>query len=336
MTAGRETILEVQDLTIRFRTRQGMVTAVDGLSLSLEQGRVLGVVGESGCGKTVMSRSLIRIEAPGQIEAGHIRYQAGDGSDVAIETLDPQGAAIRRIRWKEIAMIFQEPMTSFGPQHTIGDQIAEAIEVHGMDRGQNLGDEVLASLKSVGMPRPVDTARQYPHQLSGGMRQRAMIAMALSCGPRILIADEPTTALDVSTESQILEVLRERQRALGMSVLYISHNLGVVAHIAHEVAVIYLGRVVERAPVKLLFSAPKHPYTAALLDSIPRVDRDLTGPLKVLSGGPPQPFSRPSGCAFHDRCPQRMDGVCDQVVPQLVHFDDGSEVSCHLYGGGHA
>jgi peptide/nickel transport system ATP-binding protein len=168
------------------------------------------------------------------------------------------------------------------------------------------------------------------------MRQRAMIAMALSCGPRILIADEPTTALDVSTESQILDLLRERQRALGMSILYISHNLGVVAHIAHDVAVMYLGRVVERAPVEVLFSAPKHPYTLALLRSIPRVDRDVSEPLQVLSGNPPGPFFRPPGCAFHDRCPQRVEGVCDRIVPRLVHLADGSEVSCHLYGGGDA
>jgi peptide/nickel transport system ATP-binding protein len=331
-----DTILDVQDLTIRFHTRQGMVTAVDGLRISLRQGRVLGVVGESGCGKSVMSRSLIRIEAPGNIEAGHIRYLQRNGSELAIEALDPTGSTIRRIRWKEIAMIFQEPMTSFGPQHTIGDQIAEAMTVHGFEQGQNLQEAVIASLESVAMPRPAETAQQYPHQLSGGMRQRAMIAMALSCGPRILIADEPTTALDVSTESQILELLRERQRALGMSILYISHNLGVVAHIAHDVAVMYLGRVIESAPTEVLFSAPKHPYTVALLRSIPRVDRDVTGPLETVSGSLPEPFSRSTGCAFHPRCPQRIDGVCDRVVPQPVHLDDGSEVSCHLYGGSHA
>ena len=329
-------ILDVQDLTVRFHTRQGTATALDGLRISLRQGRVLGVVGESGCGKSVMSRSLIRIEAPGNIETGRIRYLQHNGSELAIETLDPTGSTIRRIRWKEIAMIFQEPMTSFGPQHTIGDQIAEAMTVHGFEQGQNLQEAVIASLESVGMPRPAETAQQYPHQLSGGMRQRAMIAMALSCGPRILIADEPTTALDVSTESQILELLRERQRALGMSILYISHNLGVVAHIAHDVAVMYLGRVIESAATEVLFSAPKHPYTVALLRSIPRVDRDVAGPLETVSGSLPEPFSRPAGCAFHPRCPQRIDGVCDRVVPQPVHLDDGSEVSCHLYGGSHA
>jgi oligopeptide/dipeptide ABC transporter ATP-binding protein len=333
MMPGVDSILQLQDLTIRFDTRHGRVTAVDGLQLSLRRGQVLGVVGESGCGKSVMSRSLIRIEAPGKIEAGHIRYLGHDGSEWAIETLDPAGREIRRIRWKEIAMVFQEPMTSFGPQHTIGDQIAEAMAIHGLDREGNLADAVVATLESVSMPRAVETARLYPHQLSGGMRQRAMIAMALSCSPRILIADEPTTALDVSTERQVLELLCERQNALGMSILYISHNLGVVAHIADDVAVMYLGRVVERAPVEVLFSVPKHPYTVALLRSIPRLDRDQVGPLETVSGSPPEPFSRPAGCAFHPRCPQRVEGVCDRIVPQLVQLDDGSQVSCHLYGG---
>jgi peptide/nickel transport system ATP-binding protein len=226
-------------------------------------------------------------------------------------------------------MVFQEPMTSFGPQHTIGAQIGEAMALHGIASG-TLQPAVVASLQSVGMPRPEETARQYPHQLSGGMCQRAMIAMALSCHPSILIADEPTTALDVSTESQILELLRERQAALGMSILYISHNLGVVAQIAHEVAVMYLGRIVERAPVGVLFAAPKHPYTRALLRSIPRVDRDCS--LEALSGNIPEPFARPAGCSFHPRCPDRLVGICDQVAPALRRMDDGSEVCCHLYG----
>ena len=336
MRSEGNTVLDIQDLTIRFHMRQGLVTAVDGLELSLEEGRVLGVVGESGCGKSVMSRALIRIEAPGTIEKGRVRYIDRDGCEVAIEKLDPAGPDIRRIRWKEIAMIFQEPMASFGPQHTFGEQIAEAMELHGILCGRNRREAVVASLDSVRMPRPRETAEQYPYQLSGGMRQRAMIAMALSCGPRILIADEPTTALDVSTESQILDLLRERQKDLGMSILYISHNLGVVAHIADDVAVMYLGRVVERASVRVLFAAPKHPYTLALLRSIPRVDRDIPGRLEVLSGSLPDPFARPAGCVFHQRCPECISGLCDRVVPPCVHLDDGSTVTCHLYGGEHA
>jgi oligopeptide/dipeptide ABC transporter ATP-binding protein len=332
--AATDTILDIEALTIRFHARQGCVTAVDGLDLSVERGRVLGLVGESGCGKTVMSRSLIRIEAPGKIEGGHIRFSGRNGKEVRLETLDPLGDTIRRIRWKEIAMIFQEPMTSFGLQHTIGAQIGEALAQHGMASGRELWPAVVACLQSVGMPRPEETARQYPYQLSGGMCQRAMIAMALSCSPSLLIADEPTTALDVSTESQILELLRKRQAALGMSILYLAHNLGVLAHIAHEVAVMYLGRIVERAPVEILFSSPKHPYTHALLRSIPRVDRDCVGPLETLSGSVPEPFARPAGCSFHPRCPQRIEGVCDRVVPAWQRLEDGSGVSCHLYREG--
>jgi peptide/nickel transport system ATP-binding protein len=327
-----DTILDIRGLTIRFHTRQGVVTAVDGLDLSLRRGSVLGVVGESGCGKTVMSRALIRIEAPGRIEEGQIRYSGRNGAEVALHTLDPVGSVIRRIRWKEIAMVFQEPMTSFGPQHTVGSQIGEAMELHRIASGGGLQPAVVASLRSVQMPRPEETARQYPHQLSGGMCQRAMIAMALSCRPEILIADEPTTALDVSTEAQILELLRERQAALGMSILYISHNLGVVAQIASEVAVMYLGRIVERAAVNVLFSSPKHPYTRALLRSIPRVDRDSSSALEVLSGNLPPPFERPGGCSFHPRCPESMAGICDRVTPASQRLDDGSEVCCHLYG----
>jgi peptide/nickel transport system ATP-binding protein len=327
-----DTILDIQALTVRFHTRQGLVSAVAGVDLALRRGCVLGLVGESGCGKTVMCHALIRIEAPGRIEGGQICFFGRDGAEVMLDALDPGGSTIRRIRWKEIAMIFQEPMTSFGPQHTIGAQIGEAMALHGIASGRALQPAVVASLESVGMPRPEETARQYPYQLSGGMRQRAMIAMALSCHPSILIADEPTTALDVSTESQILELLRERQAVLGMSILYISHNLGVVAQIAHEVAVMYLGRIVERAPVGVLFASPKHPYTRALLRSIPRVDRDCSGSIEALSGNIPEPFARPAGCSFHPRCPDRLVGICDQVTPALRRMDDGSEVCCHLYG----
>ncbi|MGA9062850.1 MAG: ABC transporter ATP-binding protein [Terracidiphilus sp.] len=329
-----DTILEIQNLTIRFHTRQGLLTAVNDLTLSMTRGRVLGLVGETGCGKTVLSRGLLRIEAPGRIEAGHIRYFGDKAQATALESLNPNGETIRRIRWKEIAMVFQEPSASFGPQHTIGFQIGEAMEVHGIAKGRELQMEVIRVLESVRMPRPEESAKQYPHQLSGGMCQRAMIAMALSCFPRILIADEPTTALDVSTESQILELLRERQAALGMSVLYISHNLGVVAQIAHDVAVMYLGRIVERAPVKTLFASPKHPYTQALLSSIPRVDRDCSDPLIVLSGGPPDPFTQSTGCSFFPRCANRMEGLCDKHAPVLGRLEDGSEVSCHLYSEG--
>jgi oligopeptide/dipeptide ABC transporter ATP-binding protein len=323
-------VIDIHDLTVNFHTRRGDVPVVNGLALTLERGRVLGVVGESGSGKSVMSRCLLRIEAPGRIVSGSVTYFKTPGRGLYLEGMDPACIAIRRIRWKEIAMIFQEPMSSFGPQHTIGFQIAEAMQLHGIESGQRA---VVDELKAVGMPRAEEVAGQYPHQLSGGMRQRAMIAMALSCRPAVLIADEPTTALDVSTEAQILELIYAKQISLGMSVLFISHNLGVIAHIAHDVAVMYMGEVVERSSVKALFERPKHPYTRALLQSIPRIDREYSGPLVVLSGSPPSPFVPPSGCRFHPRCPERITGVCDRERPANEVLLDGSEVRCHLWKG---
>jgi peptide/nickel transport system ATP-binding protein len=321
-------VVDIHGLTVNFHTRRGDASVVKGLTLALERGRVLGVVGESGSGKTVMSRCLLRIEAPGRIVSGDVTYFKEPGHGVHLESMDSAGTAIRRVRWKEIAMIFQEPMSSFGPQHTIGFQISEAMRLHAADSSEAAAVDALTA---VGMPRPEEVARQYPHQLSGGMRQRAMIAMALSCRPSVLVADEPTTALDVSHEAQILELIRVKQAALGMSVLFISHNLGVIAHIAHDVAVMYLGQVVEQAPVKTLFDSPKHPYTRALLQSIPRVDREYTGPLVVLSGSPPSPFAPPPGCPFQPRCPERIEGVCDREVPVAETLADGSEVRCHLW-----
>ncbi len=321
-------VVDIRNLTVSFRTRRGAVSVIEGLSLPVARGRVLGVVGESGCGKSVMARCLLRIEAPGRIVSGNVTYLKDSQHALHLESMDATGAAIRRVRWREIAMIFQEPMSSFGPQHTIGFQIGEAMRLHGAGSGDAA---VVEALTAVSMPRPREIARQYPHQLSGGMRQRAMIAMALSCRPSVLVADEPTTALDVSTEAQILELIRSKQRELGMSVLFISHNLGVIAHIAHDVAVMYLGQVVERAPVKTLFASPRHPYTRALMQSIPRIDREYSGPLVVLSGSPPGPFAVPSGCRFHPRCPERIPGVCDREVPIAETLEDGTEVRCHLW-----
>jgi len=323
-------VVDIQDLTVSFKTRRGHVRVVNGLTLALERGRILGVVGESGSGKSVMSRCLLRIEAPGKIVSGRVTYFKTPEQGLHLERMDSTCSAIRRVRWKEIAMIFQEPMSSFGPQHTIGFQIAEAMRLHGLDCGNRA---VVDELMAVGMPRPEEVACQYPHQLSGGMRQRAMIAMALSCRPKVLVADEPTSALDVSTEAQILKLISAKQLSLGMSVLFISHNLGVIAHIADDVAVMYMGEVVERSSVKALFDGPKHPYTRALLQSIPRIDRECSGPLVVLGGSPPSPFVLPSGCRFHPRCPQRIPGVCDREPPAIELFQDGSEVRCHLWEG---
>jgi oligopeptide/dipeptide ABC transporter ATP-binding protein len=325
-------VLHIKDLKIAFKMRQGIVHAVNGVSFQLRKGKVLGIVGESGSGKSVTARSILRIEAPGTIISGEIKFHSENHGDIEIQKLDPRGDSIRSIRWKEIAMVFQEPMTSFGPMHTFGNQIAEVLTLSNKLSKKEALHLAVEGLRSVGMPMPEKVINQYPHQISGGMRQRAMIAMALICNPDILIADEPTTALDVSTEAQILDVLAERQRTLHTSVLYISHNLGVVANIADEVIVMYLGEIVEYAPVSELFDDPKHPYTVALLNSIPKIDKDYQEQkLEVLTGSIPDPYHHPTGCKFHPRCPQFIKGTCDIIAPPLVTISLHRHVSCHLF-----
>jgi oligopeptide/dipeptide ABC transporter ATP-binding protein len=329
---GNNIVLNVEALQVAFNLRQGQITAINGVSFKLKNGRVLGVVGESGSGKSIMARSIMRIEAPAKITNGAIRFHSSHHGEVAIEKMDTKGELIRSIRWNEIAMIFQEPMTSFGPMHSFGNQIAEVLTLHKKMKKADALQAAIESLRAVGMPRPEKVINQFPHQVSGGQRQRAMIAMALICNPEMLIADEPTTALDVSTEAQILEVLAERQKTLNTSILYISHNLGVVANIADEVMVMYLGQIVEHAPVKDLFNDPKHPYTVALLNSIPRIDKDYHGEkLQMLSGGIPDPYHHPEGCKFHPRCPKAMKGICDSIIPVSTSIDEHRTVTCHLY-----
>jgi peptide/nickel transport system ATP-binding protein len=329
---GENSLLEVKNLKVAFDLRQGSVTAVNGISLRLEKGKVLAVVGESGSGKSVTARAILRIEAPGKIISGEINFNSPNHGEVAIHKMGSDSAVIRSIRWNEIAMIFQEPMTSFGPMHTFGNQISEVLILHKKLTKAEALQRSIESLRSVGMPRPETVIHQYPHQISGGQRQRAMIAMALVCDPEILIADEPTTALDVSTEAQILEILAERQKTLNTAILYISHNLSVVSNIADEVVVMYLGQIVECAPVSKLFSAPKHPYTLALLNSIPGIDKEYKGQkLEALIGNIPDPFNHPSGCKFHPRCPQAIKGLCDKVQPIHHVVADQWEVACHLY-----
>ena len=324
-------LIEIKDLTIRFHLRQGVVTAVDGVSFEIPSGRVLGLVGESGCGKSVTARSLLRIEAPAKIGGGEILFFPSGRPPVKIHGLDPGGSAIRSIRGKEVSMVFQEPMTSLGPMHTVGNQIREAILLHRTADKREAGQLALQALYSVGMSRSEKVMRQYPHQLSGGMRQRVMIAMALSCEPQLLIADEPTTALDVSTEAQIIELLKEKQASLGMAILYITHNLSVVAGMASDVVVMYLGRIMEKADTETLFRDARHPYTRALMKSIPRVDRDQKERLETIKGGIPDPYDRPKGCVFHPRCHECIPGTCDAVAPRMARLDNGAEVACHLY-----
>jgi peptide/nickel transport system ATP-binding protein len=333
--AGKELLLEVQDLKTHFFTQRGVVRAVNGVSFAIRRGQALGVIGESGCGKSITSLSILRLlQKPGKIVDGKIRYHGLDqsnGQPVEITTLDPDSAQMRAIRGGQIAMIFQEPMTSLDPVYTIGNQIVEGILCH-REVSQTEAREIAREmLKRVNMPDPQRILDSYPHQLSGGMRQRAMIAMALACGPSLLIADEPTTALDVTTEAQILELLRDLQSDFGMAIMYITHNLGVVAEMVDEAIVMYLGKVVERAPVEILLNDPKHPYMQALLRSIPRLGQKSTARLDAISGMVPSPFAIPSGCAFHPRCPHFMPGVCDVKEPPTVELGPGHAVNCFLY-----
>jgi peptide/nickel transport system ATP-binding protein len=328
-------LLDVKNLSLRVGIREGVIRATEGATFQIEKGRVLGVVGESGSGKSFTAKALLRIEKPAQIHSGEITYYRSDEA-IRIDQLDLKGQEVRKLRWGSIAMIFQEPMSSLGPMHTIGAQIAEAVILHRKLDKSGAMEVALQALTSVGMPRPAEVLRQYPHQMSGGMRQRAMIAMALSCQPGLLVADEPTTALDVTTEAQILELIDEQRRTSDMSVLFISHNLAVIAQVADDVMVMYLGRIVEKASVEDLFERPHHPYTQALLRSIPSVDMDPTGRLATIEGAVPDALSVPPGCPFHPRCPDAMPGLCDRVVPVDTRLGPRHIVSCHLHAGSDA
>ena len=335
-------LLSVRGLKTYFHQDEGTVKAVDGVSFDLAPGATLGVVGESGCGKSVTARSILGIvDRPGRIVAGEIHFRRdrgraganGDGERDVIDlaALPPNGPAMRAIRGAEIALIFQEPMSSFSPVHSVGSQIAEAIMLHQQVSRREARAKAIEMLRRVGVSLPEQRVDQLSNQLSGGLRQRAMIAMALSCHPTLLIADEPTTALDVTTQTQILELMRQLQREDGMAIMLITHDLGVVAEMATDVVVMYLGRVVEQAPVDAIFHAPKHPYTQALLRSIPRMRSRSRERLTPIAGSVPHPYDRPAGCPFHPRCPEFMAGRCDREEPTLRPVAAGHAVSCFLY-----
>ncbi|MBN2581513.1 MAG: ABC transporter ATP-binding protein [Planctomycetes bacterium] len=315
-----ETILSVRDLETVFRTEEGLARAVGGVSFDVRQGETLALVGESGCGKSVTALSILGlVPPPGRIAAGQIVYKGRN-------LLELPADAIRRIRGKEIAMIFQEPMTSLNPVFTIGRQIAEALEIHEQVTPEQLYDRTVEMLRLVGIPAAEQRVEEYPHQLSGGMRQRVMIAMALICNPSILIADEPTTALDVTIQAQILKLLNRLQRELRMSVIMITHDLGVVAQNAHRVAVMYAGRIVEFADVNELFDLPLHPYTIGLFESLPSM-HEKGKRLRVITGNVPNPARIPSGCPFHPRC-RISDEQCVWNVPELQELRSGHWVRC--------
>jgi oligopeptide/dipeptide ABC transporter ATP-binding protein len=325
-------LLEIEGLQTHFFIDDGVVRAVDGVDLRMRRGKTLCVVGESGCGKSITARSILQlVDPPGQIVAGAIRFSPAGGAAIDLAALNPRGREIRAIRGKEIAMIFQEPMASLSAVHTIGDTIVEALQEHLPLGHAGARARAIELLGLVGIPRPAERFDAYPFQLSGGMRQRAMIAIALACSPSLLIADEPTTALDVTTQAQILDLLRRLQQELGMAIMLITHDLGVVAEMADDVAVMYLGHVVERGDVRTIFAAPKHPYTQALLRSIPRIGRRGQARLASIRGMVPDPYNRPTGCPFHTRCDQMIAGVCDRALPPLLRFPNGQEVRCVLY-----
>lgn len=336
MHSTSDVLLEIRNLQTHFFTDEGVVKAVDGVDLTIARGKTLCVVGESGCGKSVMARSILQVvDPPGRIVGGEIIFRPEADQAINLTALKARGSEMRAIRGNDITMIFQEPMTALSPLYTIGNQIIEAIRWHMPVSKQEARRLAIEGLRKVGIPRPAELIDAYTFELSGGMRQRAMIAMALVCNPRLLIADEPTTALDVTTQANILDLMRELQRDLGMSIIFITHDLGVVAEIADEVAVMYLGVMVEHGPVQDIFTNPKHPYTRALLRSIPRLTSTRKARLDAIRGIVPHPLNRPGGCAFHNRCDFAVRGICDTIVPEPVVLEDRRQVRCHIYSDTH-
>jgi oligopeptide/dipeptide ABC transporter ATP-binding protein len=348
-------LLEVKNLKVHFEVQRGTVRALEGVNFTIYRGETLGIIGESGSGKSVTARSIMRLLANnGRIADGQILFyqeQAEDSVEepIDITQLDPDGRKIRSLRGGEIAMIFQEPMSSLTPVYTPGVHIGEAVRLH-LKPNRSVGSQMqkaiqktqsvskaearqiaISLLDRVGIPRANQQIDSYPHQLSGGQRQRVMIAVALSCNPSLLIADEPTTALDVTTQAQINNLIRDVQQEYNMAVMYITHDLGVIAEVAQKVAVMYLGRIVETGDIDSIFYTPKHPYTRALLESIPRIGQVRGKRLAAIEGMVPDPFSIPKGCSFSDRCREFMPGHCERIHPNLVPVNEQQSAACLLY-----
>jgi len=318
-------LLEVKNLKTHFYTHDGILPAVDGVSFKINRGETLCVVGESGCGKSVTAMSILKLvpTPPGKYVSGNILF---NGEEILTKTDDE----MRKIRGKDIAMIFQEPMTSLNPVYTVGDQISEAIIIHQGKKKKEAIQIAIEMLKKVGIPSPEKRVREYPHQLSGGMRQRVMIAMALSCNPMVLIADEPTTALDVTVQAQILDLMRKMQKETGAAIMFITHDLGVVAEMADRVVVMYAGKIVEEGAVEQIFDNPLHPYTMGLLNSIPQLDSKGKQTLHVIEGMVPGLDELPNGCAFNPRCEYAMD-ICREKRPELITIiKDDRKCACWL------
>jgi len=336
VTTEQKEMLSVKDLQIFFHTDEGVVRAVDGVTFEVAQGRTLGVVGESGCGKSTVGRALLQIlDRNGRISGGEINWlrTTEEGEEtVNIAKQTRNSSIMRSIRGGEIALVFQEPMTSFSPVHTIGNQLIEMVRLHNDVSKVEAKQKAIELLEMVHIPNPEQRISEYSFQLSGGLRQRAMIAMALACEPKLLIADEPTTALDVTTQAQIIELLRELQEKNGMSIMLITHNLGVIAEMADEVVVMYLGKAVESGTAEQIFHNPQHPYTQGLLRSIPSIYAKSEGKLPSITGNIPHPFNRPSGCEFRPRCESFIKGVCDENVPVFQNLNDTTQkVACFVH-----
>ena len=328
-----ENLVEVKDLAVRFRTDEGIISAVNGVSFNIPTGQTTGLVGESGCGKSVTANAIMRIlPSNGWIESGSIQFNSSFGVfDIA--GLGEKDNRLQLLHGKEMAMIFQEPMTSFCPVYTIGSQIIEAIALHTQIPKKDQKEYAIQLLRRVKIAKPEQRVDEYPYQLSGGMRQRAMIAMALAGNPRLLIADEPTTSLDVTVQAQIFNLLLDLQQEFGMSMLMINHNFGIIAETTDNVGVMYMGRIVELAPTQELLLNPQHPYARDLFRSIPQVTDQKGKKLAFIEGSVPDAYSIPKGCPYHPRCAQATKGLCDCVAPPETMISDVHSVSCHLYSG---
>jgi peptide/nickel transport system ATP-binding protein len=323
-------LLEVRDLKVHMKTEDGTLRAVDGVDFTIGRGKTLGLVGESGCGKSITSKAILGIQPKDFVNSGTIMLHQDGMEPLDLFSLSKQGKEMRAIRGGKIAMIFQEPMAAFSPLYTIGNQMIEMLMAHRTKNKKEAKSIAIEMLQMVGIPDPEQRLNQYPHAFSGGMMQRVMIAMALSCRPDLLIADEPTTALDVTIQAQVLELMKDLQLKLGMAILFITHDLGTVAEVCDDVAVMYLGKIVEKASVEEIFNNPKHPYTKGLIGSIPRIGQK-TKRLESIEGTVPIPLDMPPMCGFYERCKDRISGLCDKQLPPEIHYSANHTVRCFLY-----
>lgn len=330
---SNDTILRIKDLKINIKIDEGTLTAVRGVDFEIKKGETLGLVGESGCGKSLTSKAILGINDKKCKAEGEIWFESENMGNVNLLSLNPRGKEIRSVRGKQISMIFQEPMVAFSPMYTIGNQINEATLLHITKDKKKAKEISLEVMKKVGIANAEKRYDQYPHEFSGGMLQRALIAMALVCNPKLLIADEPTTALDVTIQAQILELMKELQKDFGMSILFITHDLGTVAKMCDRVAVMYLGRIVESAPATEIYKNPQHPYTQGLIGSVHKIGTKKQDRLFSIEGTVPLALNLPAGCGFYDRCHKRIEGVCNVYDPTLVDVGDDHKIACFACTG---